>query len=191
MNKYPQFSEIKDRRYMINTDYRVALECDKVSNNNKISDEERALAIIYLLFGDDGLKSKDLEGLLKVAVKFLRCSNKSENNYNDEKQEANMDYQQDWKFIRTSFFSEYNIDLDTTKMHWWKFYELLCGLSEKCILSRVRYIRDFDTSQIKDDEERKKWIKQKEALALKKEETEKTAEEKRLDDLFEQQLKGR
>lgn len=191
MNKYPEFAEVKGKRYKINTDYRVALKCDKVSNNDKISDEERALAIIYLLFGDDGLKSENIESLLKVAVKFLRCNTKIENNYDAEKEEVNMDYQQDWKFIRTSFFGEYNIDLDTAKMHWWRFYELLCGLSEKCILSRVRYIRDFDISQISDEEERKKWIKQKEALALKKEETEKTAEEKRLDDLFEQQLKGR
>ena len=69
-----------------------------------------------------------------------------------------MDYKQDWKYIRTSFFSEYNIDLDNTKMHWWRFYDLLCGLSEKCILNRVHYIRDFDISQIKDSKEKEKWI---------------------------------
>lgn len=50
MNKYPKFAEIKGKRYKINTDYRVALECDKVSNNTKISKEERGLAVIYLLF---------------------------------------------------------------------------------------------------------------------------------------------
>lgn len=50
MNKYPKFAEIKGKRYKINIDYRVALECDKVSNNGKISKEERGLAVIYLLF---------------------------------------------------------------------------------------------------------------------------------------------
>ncbi len=67
---------------------------------------------------------------------------------------------------------------------------MLCGLSEKCILSRVRFVRDFDISQIKDSKEYEKWARQKEQLALKKENI-RTAEERRLDELFEQQLRGR
>ena len=74
-------------------------------------------------------------------------------------------------------------------MHWWQFYDLLCGLTEKCILNRVRFVRDFDISQIKDSKEREKWIKQKQQVELKKESI-KTAEEIRLDELFEKQLKG-
>ena len=70
-------------------------------------------------------------------------------------------------------------------MHWWKFYNLLCGLTENCVLNRVRFVREFDISQIKDSKEREKWIKQKKQVELKKE---KTAEEKRLDELFEKQL---
>ena len=69
-------------------------------------------------------------------------------------------------------------------------FNLLCGLSEKCILNRVRFVRDFDISQIKDSKEYEKWAKQKEQLSLKKEDI-KTSEERRLDELFEQQLKGR
>ena len=46
---------IKNKKYKINSDFRVAIECDKVSKDNKIDDTERALAIIYLLFGEDGL----------------------------------------------------------------------------------------------------------------------------------------
>lgn len=75
-------------------------------------------------------------------------------------------------------------------MHWWKFYDLLCGLSEKCILNRVRFIRDFDISQIKNSKERQKWIKQKQRVALKKEIRVKNEREKKLDLLFEKQLRG-
>lgn len=190
MNKYPKFAEIDGKRYKINTDYRIALKCNDIVKDEKISNEERTLAIIYLIFGDEGLKNcKDWEKLLKIAVKFLSCNNGNENNDN-ENEEVSMDYQQDWKYIRTSFFSEYNIDLDNTEMHWWQFYELLCGLSDKCIFSRVMFIRDFDISQIRDSTEKEKWIKQKEVVALKRQETKKTAEEKRLDELFERQLKG-
>lgn len=190
MNSYPRFAKIKGIKYEINTDFRVALECNEIANNSEIKDEERSLAIIYLLFGEQGLNDyENWNSLLRIAIKFLSCGKEIEDEYDNEEKEENMDYQQDWGYIRTSFFSDYAIDLDKEKMHWWRFYELLCGLSEKCILSRVRFIRDFDIGQIKDSAEREKWIKQKEMVALKQTKNEKSSEEKRLDELFEKQLR--
>lgn len=188
MNSYPRFAQVKDRKYKINTDFRVALECDKVARSN-VSDEERALAIIYLLFGDEGLQnSQDWKDLIAIALKYLGCG-KEKQEY-DENQETDMDFEQDWEYIRTSFFYDYNVKLEQgTYMHWWEFYNLLCGLSDKCILNRVRFIRDFDVEQIKDIKEKEKWIKQKEQVALKKKII-KTSEEKRLDELFEKQMRG-
>lgn len=188
MNSYPKFAQVKDRRYKINTDYRVAIECDKIARSD-VSEEERALAIIYLLFGDDGLQnSQDWNDLLSIALKYLKCG--KENKEDSEEQEIDMDFEQDWEYIRTSFFYDYNVKLEQGKyMHWWELYNLLCGLSEKCILNRVRFVRNFDIEQIKDSKEKEKWIKQKEQVALKKENT-KTSEEKRLDELFEKQLRG-
>lgn len=190
MNSYPKFAEIKGIKYEINTDFRVALECNEIANNSKIKDEERSLAIIYLLFGEQGLNDyENWNSLLRIAIKFLSYGKEIEDEYDNEEKGENIDYQQDWGYIRTSFFSDYTIDLDKEKMHWWRFYELLCGLSEKCILSRVRFIRDFDIGQIKDSAEREKWIKQKEMVALKQTKNEKSSEEKRLDELFEKQLR--
>ncbi len=190
MNSYPRFAEIKGIKYEINTDFRVALKCNEIANNSEIKDEERSLAIIYLLFGEQGLNDyENWNSLLRIAIKFLSCGKEIEDEYDNEEKEENMDYQQDWGYIRTSFFSDYAIDLDKEKLHWWRFYELLCGLSEKCIFSRVRFIRNFDTSQIKDSAEHEKWIKQKEMVALKQTKNEKSSEEKRLDELFEKQLR--
>lgn len=186
MNSYPQFAEVNSKRYKINTDFKVALKCNEVAEDTNISDEERALAIIYLLFGEEGLKDeKNGDKLLQIALKYLsRGEKKQENN---EKEEVDMDFKQDWNYIETSFFSDYSIDLSQTKMHWWQFCNMVGGLTDKCILSRVRFVRTFDISQIKDSKEREKWIKQKQIVALRKE---KTSEEKRLDEIFERQLKG-
>lgn len=190
MNNYPKFAQIKNVKYKINTNYRVALECEKVAQSD-VSEEEKALAIIYLLFGDIGLKdSENWQELLEVGLKYLRCG--KEITDNDEETEVDMDFEQDWEFIKASFFYDYKINLNNKKyMHWWEFYNLLCGLSEKCVLSRVRFVRDFDVSQINDSAEKEKWIKQKEQVALKQKETPKTYEQSRLDRLFEEQLKGR
>ena len=184
MNSYIEYALVNGNKYKINTDFKVALKCDEIAKSD-VSDEERSLAIIYLLFGEQGLdNANDWEKLQKVALKYLNM-NKEINN--DENKEANMSFEQDWGYIQASFFSDYNIDLSKIKMHWWQFYDLICGLTEKCVLNRVRFVRDFDISQIKDSKEKEKWVKQKEMLALKRE---KTLEEKRLDELFEKQMKG-
>ena len=189
MTNYPEFAQVKDKKYKINTDFRIALKCDNIAKTD-VSEEEKALAIIYLLFGDEALEnSQDWNDLLPIALKFLNCGKEYKNN--EEKEEIDMDFEQDWEYIRTSFFYDYNVKIEQdTYMHWWEFYNLLCGLSDKCILSRVRFVRNFDISQIKDSREKEKWIKQKEQLSLKKE-NRKTSEEKRLDELFEKQLRGR
>lgn len=189
MTNYPKFAQVKDKKYKINTDYKIALKCEKVARSN-VSEQERALAIIYLLFGNKGLEdAENWNDLLQIALKYLNCGKEKDEN-NKEKDEVDMDFEQDWEYIRTSFFYDYRIRLKkNTYMHWWEFYSLLCGLSDKCVLNRVRFVRDFDISQIKDTKEREKWIKQKEMLALKNKK-EKTVEEKRLDELFEQQLRG-
>ena len=187
MNNYVEYALVNNKKYKINTDFKVALKCNEVSESS-VSDEERAIAIIYLLFGDEGLENPtDWGKLLKVAIKYLNIN--KENN-SDEEKEANMSFDEDWGYIQASFFSDYHIDLSKTKMHWWQFFDLLCGLTEKCVLNRVRFVRDFDISQIKDSKERERWIEQKEQVALKKVKDERTEEQKRLDELFEKQLKG-
>lgn len=163
----PKYVKIKEKKYKINTDFRNALECQKIAMNNNIGDYERALAIIYKLFGNKGLENKeDWEELLKKGTKFLSLGKEYQKNNNDD---PNFDFEQDMDYIEASFISDYGIDLEKENMHWWKFYNLLNGLTENCVLNRVRYVRDFDISDIKDYKERKKWIEQKKAVSLKNE----------------------
>ena len=186
MTNYPEYAEVKGKKYKINTDFRVALRCNEIAEDDKIMDEERGLAIVYLLFGEEGLNNiEDGSELLLIALKFLSCGQKKEKD--NKKEEVDMNFEQDWNYIQTSFFSDYNIDLTKSQMHWWQFCNMLGGLTDKCIFNRVRFVRNFDVSQIKDSKEREKWIRQKELVALKRE---KTSEEKRLDEIFERQLKG-
>lgn len=185
MNDYPKIAKTKNNKYRINTDFRVALKCNEVAESD-VSDEERTLAIIYLLFGKKGLNcSEDWEELIQIALKYLKCGKEKQS----EDEEADMDFKQDFEYIKASFFYDYKKELGPkTYIHWYEFYNLLCGLSEKCVLSRVRFIRNFDVSEIKDINEREKWLKQKKQVALKIN-NKKTSEERRLDELFEKQLR--
>ena len=108
---YPMYAQVEDRLYKINTDFRIAIKCNEVAQDETIDDRERALAIIYLLFGEEGLKSKDKDILLEKAKTYLSCGQELD----DNKEEADMDYIEDYAYIKTSFRSDYGIKLDEEK----------------------------------------------------------------------------
>lgn len=186
---YPKYVKIGEKKYKINTDFRVAIECQEIALDDSIGDFERALAIIYKLFGDDGLDdSNNYEKLLELAQKYLSCGKKIDSKTNEE---PDMDFVQDMDYIEASFMSDYNIDLQNTEMHWWKFYNLINGLSNSemgncCVLNRIRNLRTFDTKDIKDQKELAKINEAKKQVALKKRTVKKnlTVEQKRNIDNF-------
>lgn len=167
---YPEYIEINSKKYKINTDFRIGIECDRVANDDNIDDNERALAIIYLLFGKEALEDvKNHNELLKASKLYLNCGKE----YKEEHEEADMDFIQDFDYIEASFMSDFHIDLEFSNMHWWKFIKLLNGLSNSetgncCVLNNIRNLRNMDVSQIKDDKERAKILKAKQKVALHK-----------------------
>ena len=167
---YPKFAKIDGKTYTINTDFKTAIECNRIAQDESIGDLERALAIIYKLFGEEGINTPDhYEKLLEMAKKYLLCGDKQIDN--DE--EPDMDYIQDMDYIEASFMSDYHIDLENTKMHWWKFSKLMNGLSNSelgncCVLNRIRNLRNYDTKDIKNSKERQKIEEAKQRVALHK-----------------------
>ena len=180
MNNYPEYVIIDNERYDIDTDFRTAIECNRIAEDETIGDYERALAIIYTLFGDKGIDTPlHYEKLLKVAKNYLSCGKKVEVNQNEK---PDMDYIQDYDYIEASFMSDYHIDLSKEKMHWWKFNKLMNGLSNSelgncCVLNRVRNLRNFDTKDIKDAKEKQKIEEAKRQVALKKNKKQPTNEQ--------------
>lgn len=173
--KCPKAVKINDKVFKINTDFRVALKCDQVYQDNKKGEYEKSLAIIFLLYGTDGLNDKNnYDKLLKFAEYYLSCGEEIKEH---NREEANMDFHQDMDYIEASFMSDYNIDLENIVMDWWKFRKLINGLTEHCVLNNVRFVRDYDISQIKDSKELNKWIKRKESVALKIEDDNLTSDE--------------
>lgn len=170
---YPEYVEVKGKQYKINTDFRVAIECNRIAEDPTIGVLERSLAIIYTLFGDEGINTPEhYEKLLKLAKTYLSCGKKNNVEANEK---PDMDFIEDYSFISTSFMSDYHIDLDNCEMHWWKFMDLMNGLSNSelgdcCILNRIRNLRNVDLKEIKDIKEREKIRKAQSQFALKKNE---------------------
>ena len=84
-----------------------------------------------------------------------------------------MDFVEDMDYIEASFMSDFHIDLENEKMHWWKFMKLMNGLSNSefgncCVLNNIRNLRNMDLSKIKDSKLKNELQEQKQKFALKK-----------------------
>ena len=169
--KYPEYAKVGDKKYKINTDFRVALECSKISQDATIGNTERTLAIIYKLFGNEGLDARDdYEALKDITIKYLNCGKEPPKDNN----KPDMDYEEDEGYIRSSFQYDYKYDpYEQEYCHWFKFFNDLNNLSNSemgdcCVLNRVRNLRNYDLKKIKDPKEREKIRKAKESVELKK-----------------------
>ena len=52
----PEYVKVDGKLYKINTDFRIALECDKIARDTSIGELERPMAIIYKLFGEERIR---------------------------------------------------------------------------------------------------------------------------------------
>lgn len=162
--------QIGDTIYTAHTDYRTAIKCDEIAQDETIKDYYRSLAIICVVFGEEGLDHEEhYEKLLRWITKWLSCGKEIE----DSKEEPDMNYTEDMDFIEASFMSDYKIDLSETDMEWSKFYKLMSGLSNNefgdcCILNRIRNLRNYDVSKISDPKEATRIREAQEKFALKK-----------------------
>lgn len=168
----PEYVKVGEKKYRINTDFRIAIECDNIARDDNIDDYERALAIIYKLFGDEGINNHDdYKMLLKMAIKYLTCNNNQSKNKNEK---IDMDFEEDKHYIRSSFIQDYHYNpYDMEYLHYWDFFHDLDGLSNSefgncCVLNRIRNYRNIDPNTIKDNKERQKVIEIQEKIALKK-----------------------
>ena len=118
--------QIEDTIYEANTDFRIAIKCSEIAQDDTIGDFERVLGIICTMFGERALDNPNhYEKLLKWALNYLSCGQE----VIDNKEQHDMDYVEDMEYIEASFMSDYHIDLENEDMDWHKFNKLMNGLS--------------------------------------------------------------
>ena len=160
---YPEALLVGEREYEINTSYEDALACIACINDTTLSEAERAYGVLEILYKED---PEDKIEATRMAVKYLQLGKESPA---EDAPPPDMDYEYDMHYIRSSFRSDYGIDLNQTAgMHWWEFMELLQGLTDKCILNRIRDLRTYDITSVKDLKTRAKIIRAQREVALPK-----------------------
>ena len=85
-----------------------------------------------------------------------------------ENPEPSFDFEEDEAYFLAAFLSEYGIDLNTVKLHWFDFCALFRGLPDECRLKRIISIRSESLSDIKSPVEKARVRRLKGIFALKR-----------------------
>jgi hypothetical protein len=163
LNK-PEYVKVNNELYKLNTDFRVAIRCNEIATDENIGDYERALAILYLLYGDIGLNEVKIQNeLLEKGMKYLSLG-QEQNGSNNDVNKNRLDISKCKGLIKSSFKYDYGYDpYELEYLHWYDFYNDLENLSSNefgtcCILNRINNLLNMDLSTIKDNKQRNKMI---------------------------------
>ena len=160
----PEYVKVDNKLYKINTDFRIALECNRIAEDKTIGEFERAMAIIYKLFGEDGLDCENQDKLLELAMKYLLLGRDKNELKNEPRNKYELDFNKCIGLIKSSFKFDYKYDPYELKyLHWYNFYNDLENLSTSefgncCVLNRITSILNQDVREIKDEKTRKRII---------------------------------
>lgn len=176
--------------YKINSDFRVGIQISQAQNDNTLTDTERLLLCIDLLFGqDDSDDIPDYQVACDGIKWFLTDWYRDNLVKNEDKDDVIVsDYDVDQWRIYSAFLTQYGINLNTCEMHYWVFMGLLTTLQD-CSYTRVIDIRSRKIPSKLSYNERQEWIKAKQKYTLMTEEEELTkADMQEIKDDFLQQL---
>lgn len=173
LNK-PEYVKLDNGKLLkINTDFRVAIECDNIARNKNIGNFERALAIVYKLFGEEGLSYENQNRLVELSIKYITLGKEQKAVKTNSRDNFQLDFNKCRGLISSSFKFDYKYDpYELEYLHWYDFYNDLENLSTSefgncCILNRIVSLLNYDTSKIKDGKEKQKLVDAKKELKKK------------------------
>lgn len=157
--RYPTKVEYNGKYYPINTSYIVGLKCLQLSEDTTVSDKERAVGILVMLFGRYTPLN---EYMMNKAILYLQRGSTTEEQVS---RVHDIDIIKDLPYIATSIQTQYPINIRNEDIHFWYFIDLIEGL-EGTLINRIRDIRNAETKDIKDLKQRNQLIELKNHYSL-------------------------
>lgn len=137
MYDLPKSLIINEKEYDIRTDYRVVLDIFSAFNDNMLSETEKWLIALEILFIDYETIN-DYESAMKQVSWFLNCGM----NMGNRKDEKVFDWNKDFQFIVAPINKAFGKDIRAEEyMHWWTFMGYFLEIGE-CSFSNIISIRN-------------------------------------------------
>lgn len=157
--------------YPIVTDFREWIKFSDMLDDKEISSEEKIFLLADWLLNPPDLITNEL---INAVFDFYKAESLSFNrDYDDdevsEKQIVNppvFDWKIDAKYVIGDFLRYYGIDLLSENMHWWKFRCLFSALPDDSQCQKRIAYRSTDINLIKNDSERRRIMRIKQAVSI-------------------------
>lgn len=160
LDTLPETVTVNGREYFADTDFRTMIILEKVIADKAISNTERILRVMDLIFTDE--QPEELDEAIKGVMFLYSCGDESKggkrrqmNGAVEIKPKQIYDYEFDAPYIYGAFLSYYGIDLNAIEyLHWWKFHAMFQSLPRTCKIVEIMGYRATDLGKIKDKDER-------------------------------------
>ena len=146
-DKLPLSIKVNNIDYKINTDFRYFIELENIIK--KGADKQKIFEFMFKLvpFFYKIVELDLVEQAINEIIKFYLCGKEYEPNENSGSNACSnqiYDYEQDEQFIWGAYYTQYKIDLNTAKIHWWKFKSMWNCLDSELIFSKIRSYRAYN-----------------------------------------------
>ena len=159
-----ELPEITPSGLKIRTDFRESIKFELLMQDRKIKEEDKIKLALNLYYDE----IKDVKQAIQDIIWFYKCGERevaTKQTKEDNKKQI-YSYEFDDEYIYSAFKDQYNIDLNTENLHWWKFKALFKGLRENNKIVEIMGYRAMDLTKIKDKDEKERYKKLKKIYAL-------------------------
>lgn len=143
INSVPDRLNIAGTEYKINTDFRTWLEFEMLLSENAEKAENTLADIKNLVFCKNQPPSFADEKTVNQILWFYRCG-KPPQKVNGKSHKEVFSYEYDDGYICAAFMQQYHIDLNSEKLHWWKFHALMLSLSDSTEFVKIMGYRSIE-----------------------------------------------
>jgi len=170
IDKVPEFVEIENQRYPINSSFRAAILFEQLMQDDALSDLEKIREALLLFYGET---SGPIVEKTERIIWFYSCGKDgADHSKTEEKRQGKTSrhiysFEHDAEYIYAAFLSQYGIDLqETVDLHWWKFMALFKSLSADNEICRIMQIRAMELDSSMSAKQKERYLKLKRLYAL-------------------------
>ena len=190
---FPCSIEIGEKKYAINTDYRIMANLETKISRADISDANAFAEIfretISALFIE--IPHNDIREKIKGVLWYYCCGKETSPKNSEGARKRYYDYDEDSDYIFAAFMQQYGDNLITSHMHLWEFRAKFTALTEETEFVKIMQYRSINISKIKNKEERARIKKLQERFALKSQRPKKFTDVESRDEAMKQKLHRR
>jgi hypothetical protein len=124
VDELPQAVLVDGIEYLINFDFRTCLRIILAFEDPDLAEEEKFAVMLQVLYPQ---VPENIYEAGQQAAKFMNCGQEP----NEESSGHRLySFTKDASYIFSAFRQTHNIDLETAKLHWWKFMSLFMDLGQ-------------------------------------------------------------